>query len=469
MKKAAILSAFLLSLILGSTALLSQTNFEFVLSDDEVVLIPNENPWGLVHTPDGPISYRYIDNELRMWFTVSRWTTLMRGSNFDDLLPYPLDAFGRAVTVLGPSDSGFDSTYAGAYAVIPAYNGNDLLMIYHAENHPCPTNYAPVKYAIGLARSSDNGLTWQRRGQILSTYGTPPPDNCNFNDWGLGNPTVYRSPDGQYLYMLFGEWLRGNPIWRPDGIYLARAPIESDGEPGTWQKYANGSFSQSGLGGLGTLVIAPPAGTNPNYAAQPSVSFNVYLNAYILVFQSRLGLHIAISEDGVNWDTPRLAWDVPDFYLCTLNNVPGVAYFTLISPDQPSQMTTGRTGYLYFARLSPNGNPPHIMSRRSFEIKMISSVKSSKTDFPSEFRLYQNVPNPFNPATSIRYSVSQAGLVSISLLDLLGREILTLVNESKNPGTYEVLLYGSALPSGVYFYKMSAGDFAQTEKLLLLR
>lgn len=357
---------------------IAQTAFNFVLSDSEKVVIPNGNTWGLIHTPDEAISYRYVDNEIRMWIASSTWTTLLLGSSFDNLVPFPLDVNGKSVRILAPSNAGFDSSYAGACSVLPAYNGTDLLMFYHAENHPCNGPF-PFLGGIGLARSSDGGISWKRRGQII-TSAAPKPSNCTFEAWGVGNPMVYRSRDGRFLYMLFTEWLRGNPVSRADIIYLARAPIESDGEPGSWQKFANGQFSQPGFGGLGTPAIDQPGGAASVYASLAAVSFNVLLNRFIVVFQSRLGFHVATSEDGITWDTPRLIWSQPDFYLSNINNVPGVTYPSLISPDQPSQMTTSQTGYLYFARGYPNGNPPHIMSRRRFEIKLIANLPAGSLD-----------------------------------------------------------------------------------------
>jgi len=87
----------------------------------------------------------------------------------------------------------------------------------------------------------------------------------------------------------------------------------------------------------------------------------------------------------------------------------------------------------------------------------------------SSFVLYQNYPNPFNQSTKIKYQVARSGNVTLKVYDILGREVATIVNEEKKPGVYEVEFNGSALSSGVYFYKLNAGDFTQTKKLLLLK
>jgi hypothetical protein len=88
---------------------------------------------------------------------------------------------------------------------------------------------------------------------------------------------------------------------------------------------------------------------------------------------------------------------------------------------------------------------------------------------PSSFMLYQNYPNPFNPSTRIQYSVASSRIVLLKVYDVLGRDVATLVNERKSPGTYEVNFDGSKLPSGIYFYRLQAGNFVETKKLVLLK
>jgi len=88
---------------------------------------------------------------------------------------------------------------------------------------------------------------------------------------------------------------------------------------------------------------------------------------------------------------------------------------------------------------------------------------------PTSFSLYQNYPNPFNPVTKIRYELPRAGVVKLVVFDALGREVQTLVNEKQSAGTYETTFNGSQLPSGVYFYRLTAKGYIETKKLLLIR
>jgi len=99
-----------------------------------------------------------------------------------------------------------------------------------------------------------------------------------------------------------------------------------------------------------------------------------------------------------------------------------------------------------------------------------------EANIPVNYKLFQNYPNPFNPVTIIRYMIAENGkqktengLVTLKVYDILGKEIATLVNEKQSPRTYEVTWDASVYPSGVYFYKLTSGDFSETKKTLLIK
>ncbi len=85
------------------------------------------------------------------------------------------------------------------------------------------------------------------------------------------------------------------------------------------------------------------------------------------------------------------------------------------------------------------------------------------------FRLYNNYPNPFNPSTMIKYDIPTQTKVVMQVYDILGRQVETLVNEVKTPGSYEVQFNASRCASGVYFVRMVAGSYVRAEKMLLLK
>jgi hypothetical protein len=88
---------------------------------------------------------------------------------------------------------------------------------------------------------------------------------------------------------------------------------------------------------------------------------------------------------------------------------------------------------------------------------------------PSEYRLLNNYPNPFNPVTRIKYSVPETGYITIKVYDLMGREVATIFDGVQQAGNYTAILDGSNLTSGIYFYRMEANGFMETKKLVLLK
>lgn len=88
---------------------------------------------------------------------------------------------------------------------------------------------------------------------------------------------------------------------------------------------------------------------------------------------------------------------------------------------------------------------------------------------PEQFTLSQNYPNPFNPSTTIKFQIPNASFVTLKVYDVLGNEVATLFNEEKPAGNYEVDFDAKGLSSGIYFYKLQAGSFVETKKMILLR
>jgi len=90
-------------------------------------------------------------------------------------------------------------------------------------------------------------------------------------------------------------------------------------------------------------------------------------------------------------------------------------------------------------------------------------------DFSLYYALEQNYPNPFNPTTTIKYQIPEQSFFTLKVYDVLGNEIACLVNEKKSVGSYEVKFDATELPSGIYFYRMQAGNYADTKKMVLLK
>jgi hypothetical protein len=96
-------------------------------------------------------------------------------------------------------------------------------------------------------------------------------------------------------------------------------------------------------------------------------------------------------------------------------------------------------------------------------------IVSLGTEIPKEYKLFQNYPNPFNPATNINFDIISNGIVKIVIYDMLGREVETLVNMEMAPGRYKVDFDAASYASGLYFYKITAGNFTDIKKMMLLK
>lgn len=102
-------------------------------------------------------------------------------------------------------------------------------------------------------------------------------------------------------------------------------------------------------------------------------------------------------------------------------------------------------------------------------ISPLTGVKDSRTNVPLAFELEQNYPNPFNPGTTIKYILPDRAFVEIKVLDVLGREVATLVKEERSSGEHRVQWDASGVASGVYFYRLTVADFVATRKMLVLK
>jgi len=136
---------------------------------------------------------------------------------------------------------------------------------------------------------------------------------------------------------------------------------------------------------------------------------------------------------------------------------------------------TGTTEYLY----SINFVTPAVGYAVGANGKILSTVnligiQPVSNEIPKSYSLSQNYPNPFNPSTKIKFDIPSVGnaymrSVQIKIYDILGREVTSLVNEQLKPGYYEISFDASNYPSGVYFYKLQAGEFSESKKMVLIK
>ena len=131
------------------------------------------------------------------------------------------------------------------------------------------------------------------------------------------------------------------------------------------------------------------------------------------------------------------------------------------------------------SEVSPNGTllytlslPAGQNSYRAFRFNLNSVITNTgynSAAIPEKFTLLQNFPNPFNPSTNINYAIPKGSNVKLTVFNLLGQEIATIVNKFQNAGSYSIKFDAGNLTSGIYFYKLEAGDFVEVKKMCLIR
>ena len=102
---------------------------------------------------------------------------------------------------------------------------------------------------------------------------------------------------------------------------------------------------------------------------------------------------------------------------------------------------------------------------------VVSGINANnfQANSPGTYELYQNYPNPFNPQTTIRYGIPAQGKVQLNVYDILGKKVVTLVDDVIEAGTHHINWDAGHLPTGVYLYRLQSQDFVQTRKLLLIK
>jgi photosystem II stability/assembly factor-like uncharacterized protein len=136
-----------------------------------------------------------------------------------------------------------------------------------------------------------------------------------------------------------------------------------------------------------------------------------------------------------------------------------------------NEVPSGTTSDLRNIYIFNEGKVGYIIGKNSTLLKWDKTVdvKDEKKSITTSFDLYQNYPNPFNPTTTINFQIPNDGYVTLKVFDLLGREVASLVNEDKKAGYYGYNFDASKLSSGVYIYKITADNFVQSKKMLLMK
>ena len=205
--------------------------------------------------------------------------------------------------------------------------------------------------------------------------------------------------------------------------------LKSTDEGRTWNFIASDTTSSDGLGNISSLSI---------------IDAKIFITRGNWVFR--------LNEEG--------AWDrLPD---SLDNNITAATVGTSVTSQMGKNLTV-KDESSYYAGTDHGSLFQYPLSH------MVTAVQESKDQRPASYVLNQNYPNPFNPSTVITYQSPVNSLVTLRVYDEIGRQVGTLVSDNQTAGTHSVIFNASNLSSGVYFYRLSAGSFVQTKKLMLLK
>jgi hypothetical protein len=173
------------------------------------------------------------------------------------------------------------------------------------------------------------------------------------------------------------------------------------------------------------------------------------------------GYYLYYTNDSTNWSgTGANQGSSP---LLIINNVNYVVTGLPLTGNLPTNYWFKLKAFDLSSNLSGDSNPQKLLIQDS-----ITAV-TDRNEIPKTFNLSQNYPNPFNPETMISYQIPVTGYVTLKIYNVLGKEIATLVNETKQPGNYAVRFNGKDLASGIYFYQLQSGTFSHIKKLVLMK
>jgi hypothetical protein len=192
-----------------------------------------------------------------------------------------------------------------------------------------------------------------------------------------------------------------------------------------------------------------------------TITFDIYPHA---LFPATATFRFIITGEATNG-----AWvEVPVFVDNGQWNTETVDVAALISGGQVDPTQPAQVGVQVYDASATGTAPIWLDNLTTWGTGQITGVDDGSS-IPITYELYNNYPNPFNPATTIKYDIAKESKVSIKVYDVLGREVATLVNEAKTTGHYSVDFDASKLASGMYIYKITAGSFVKSIKMMLLK
>jgi hypothetical protein len=323
-----------------------------------------------------------------------------------------------------------------------------------------------VQAEIYYKRSSDGGISWGTDTRLTNdSSGSWWPSvsasgsvvHVLWMDGRNGHTDIYykRSTDaginwGADTPLTNDTINRYNPSMSVSGLNVNILFLDSrDWDPGPYEIYYKHSSDGGISWGADTRLT-----THYNSNSLHSVIGSAGSNVHVVWDENRNSAtnyeiyYKGSTNGGLNWGTEtRLTFD-SSYSMYPFVSASGTTVHCIWSDYRNGNWE------IYYKR-NPTGNPIGIININS--------------EIPNKFSLGQNYPNPFNPTTNIRYDLPKNSFVKLVVFDALGREVSTLVNETLQPGTYSVDWNASEYTSGVYFYRLTTGNFVETKKMLMIK
>jgi photosystem II stability/assembly factor-like uncharacterized protein len=285
----------------------------------------------------------------------------------------------------------------------------------------------------GIYRSTDYGKNWSvANNRVVNTawVAALAVSSSGTKLFAGTDAGVFLSTDSGATWTATGA--TGNPIW---ALAVSGTSLFAGIGEGVFQSTNDGadwSAVDNGLNYRGLLHSFAVSGTS--------------------LFAGTWGGGVFFSRDnGTNW-TAVNDGIVPDNVMINALVAPGANVFAGTRSDPFSNFSVTNGG-VYKRPLS----------------EIVAGVGVSTNQVPALFRLEQNYPNPFNPSTTIRYALPSTSHVTLTVFNTLGQRVATLVDENQDAGYHDVKFDGNSLASGLYFYRLTAGDYLATKRLLLLK
>jgi len=375
-----------------------------------------------------------------------------------------------------------------------------------------------IGFAVGpkIYATTNEGVDWINVPESFQELYSVFSPTSNIGVAVGKNGTIVKTTDGgstwssrssgssKYLWSVF--FSSQNVGWVAGGNYVSGAVILKTTDQGeTWQeKYSTGSglfreihFVSNEIGWAvgynsdGPIIVKTTDGGGSWQTLDCGIDDCWFYAVYFLnenigwiagesnPQQTSKVLLLQTTDGGTNWNSKinNKFGDIQSLKMRDANNGWAVGLASDLQSGLHFETTDGGNNWIHRTQHSIFFN--NIFFLNASNGWAVTSVSIYKYDnpssvvenshFPEYFTLHQNYTNPFNPSTTISYSIPKLSFVKLVVYDLLGKEITTLVNEEKPKGIYEVELNAKDLSSGIYFYRIQAGKFTNTKKFILLK